>query len=128
MEYITAALDMADAIRDVLHTTIKTVYPKFYPKEVTEFFCRHQSREHVLEGIASGNMGVLVDNGVIIGTGCFDGNHITGIYVLPRYQKQGCGSQIMNFLEDKIRQTYTVSILEASLPAVCYTNIGDIRR
>lgn len=119
MEYITAALDMADAIRDVLHTTIKTVYLKFYPKEVTEFFCRHHSREHVLEGIASGNMGVLVDNGVIIGTGCFDGNHITGIYVLPRYQKQGCGSQIMNFLEDKIRQTYTVSILEASLPAVC---------
>ncbi len=119
MEYITAALDMADAIRDVLHTTIKTIYPKFYPKEVTEFFCRHHSREHVLEGIASGNMGVLVDNDVIIGTGCFDGNHITGIYVLPRYQKQGCGSQIMNFLEDKIRQTYTVSILEASLPAVC---------
>mgnify|MGYP001109007970 FL=1 len=119
MEYITAALDMADAIRDVLHTTIKTVYPKFYPKEVTEFFCRHHSREHVLEGIASGNMGVLVDNGVIIGTGCFDGNHITGIYVLPRYQKQGGGSQIINFLEDKIRQTYTVSILEASLPAVC---------
>ena len=46
MEYITATLDMADAIRDVLHTTIKTVYPKFYPKEETELFCRHSLWEY----------------------------------------------------------------------------------
>ena len=34
MEYVTAASDMVDAIYDVLHTTIKSVYPKYYPKEV----------------------------------------------------------------------------------------------
>ena len=34
MEYITATLDMADAIRNVLHTTIQSIYPKYYPKEV----------------------------------------------------------------------------------------------
>lgn len=119
MKYITATSDMADAIRDVLHTTIQTVYPKYYPKEVVEFFCGHHSREHVLEGIASGNMGVLVEKDVIIGTGCFDGNHITGVYVLPHYQKQGCGSQIMNSLEAIISQKHEVSILDASLPAVC---------
>ncbi len=55
MEYITAKADMADAIHNILHTTIRTVYPKYYPQEVVDFFCRHHSREHVLEGIASGN-------------------------------------------------------------------------
>ena len=30
------------------------VYPKYYPKEVVDFFCEHHNREHILEGIASG--------------------------------------------------------------------------
>ena len=88
MKYITATTEMADGIRDVLHTTIKNIYPRFYPKEVVDFFCNHHSREHVLEGIASGNMGVLMDEDVIIGTGCYYENHITGVYVLPKYQIQ----------------------------------------
>ena len=32
MEYVTAASDMASAIYNVLHTTIKAVYAKYYPK------------------------------------------------------------------------------------------------
>ena len=88
MKYITATTEMADGIRDVLHTTIKNIYPRFYPKEVVDFFCNHHSREHVLEGIVSGTMGVLIDEDVIIGTGCYYGNHITGVYVLPKYQIQ----------------------------------------
>lgn len=119
MEYITATSDMADAVYRVLHTAIKTVYPKYYPQEVVGFFCRHHSKEHILDGIASGNMGVLADGNVIIGTGCFDGNHITGVYVLPFYQKQGCGSQIMNCLESEIAKAYDTAVLDASLPAVC---------
>lgn len=86
----------------VKQTAIKTVYPKYYPKEVVDFFCKHHSKEHILEGIASGNMGVLIYNDLIVGTGCFDGNHITGVYVLPSYQNQGCGSHMMNCLEKKI--------------------------
>lgn len=77
MKYITATSDMADAVHNVLHTAIKTIYPKYYPKEVADFFCRHHSKEHILEGIASGNMGVLVDGNLIVGMGCFDSNHIT---------------------------------------------------
>lgn len=99
MKYITAAPDMADAIYNVLHTTIKTIYSKYYPKEVVDFFCSHHSREHILDGIASGNMGVLMDGDVIVGTGCYEGNHITGVYVLPNCQNKGCGSLIMDCLE-----------------------------
>lgn len=50
--------------------------------EVADFFYDLHSLDHIREGIASGNMGVLVEDGEIIGTGCFDGNHITGVYVL----------------------------------------------
>lgn len=119
MEYITASADMAEEIQEVLHTTIKTIYPKYYPQEVVEFFCRHHSKEHILEGIASGNMGVLTEDGVIVGTGCFDNNHITGVYVLPHYQKRGYGSYIMECLEKEIAQRSDVSVLDASLPGVC---------
>ena len=119
MEYITATSDMVDAVHDILHTAIKTIYPKYYPKEVAEFFCRHHSKEHILDGITSGNMGVLVVDNVIAGTGCFDNNHITGVYVLPSHQKQGCGTQIMNCLENEIRKKHDTAILDASLPAVC---------
>ncbi|MCI8447109.1 MAG: GNAT family N-acetyltransferase [Eubacterium sp.] len=119
MEYLTATVEMAEAVHNILHTAIRTVYPKYYPKEVTDFFCRHHSRQHVLEGLASGNMRVCIDRDVIIGTGCYVGNHITGVYVLPDYQKQGCGSKIMDCLEMEISKNYDTVCLEASLPAVC---------
>lgn len=119
MKYITATSDMANTIYNILHTTIKTIYPKYYSKEVVDFFCHHHSKEHVLDGISSGNMGVLADNNIIIGTGCFDNNHITGVYVLPSYQKQGCGTHIINCLETEISKKHDTAILDASLPAVC---------
>lgn len=120
MKYIKAASDMVNEIYNVVQATIKTVYSKYYPKEVVDFFCKHHSKERILEGIASENMGVLVYNEEIVGTGCFDGNHITGVYVMPAYQNQGCGSYIMNCLEKKISQTYDTVILDASLPAACF--------
>ncbi len=118
MEYLTATAEMADAIYNILQTTIRKVYPKYYNQEVADFFCRHHSREHVLEGIASGNMGVLTDINLIVGTGCYDGNHITGVYVLPDYQKHGYGSKIMDYLEAEISKKYDTVCLDASLSAV----------
>lgn len=118
MIYITATSVMAEEIQNVLHTTIKTVYSKYYPKEVVDFFCRHHNREHILEGIASGNMGVFMDDKTIVGTGCFDHNHITGVYVLPCFQNHGYGSHILDCLEAEIAKNSSVSTLDASLPAV----------
>lgn len=120
MKYTTATFDMTDAIYHILQTTIQTIYPKYYPKEVTDFFCRHHSKTHISDGIATGNMGVLMDGNTIVATGCFDHNHITGLYVLPDYQKHGCGSQIMDTLETKIKQASHTCVLDASLPAVFF--------
>lgn len=120
MEYITATSDMADAIHNVLYTTIQTIYPNYYPEEVVDFFCKHHSKEHILTGIASGNMGVLMLRTMIAGTGCFDKNHITGVYVLPSYQNQVCGSHIMDCLEAEIAKKYATAILDTSLSAACF--------
>lgn len=38
MKYITAIAEMADIIHNTLHTTIRTVYPKYYPQEAVDFF------------------------------------------------------------------------------------------
>lgn len=118
MRYIKATTEMVERIYDILHTTVKDVYPKYYPKEVVDFFCNHHSIEHILEGISTGNMGVLIVGDTIVGTGCFDKNHITGVYVLPQYHNQGYGSQIMNCLEEEIAKVYCSAVLDASLPAV----------
>ena len=119
MKYITATIKMVDVIYNILQTTIKTVYPRYYPKEVVDFFCNHHNKEHILDGITSGNMGVLKTANLIIGTGCYNQNHITGLYVLPDYQKQGYGSYIMKCLETEIKKKYDTAVLDASLPGVC---------
>ena len=118
MKYVTATADIVNEIYNVLHSAIKTVYPKYYPKEVVNFFCRHHSKEHILKGIESGNLGVLTDGNAVVGTGCFNGNHITGLYVLPAYQNRGYGSYIMDCLESEIEKNHDTAILDASLPAV----------
>ncbi len=119
MKYIKATADMADAIHNILHTTIKTVYPLYYPQEVVDFFCDHHSKEHIVEGIASGNMGVLMDDDDnIVGTGCYYDNMITGVYVLPDHQKKGYGTYIMDQLEAGILAKYDTVSLDASPAAV----------
>ncbi len=117
MKYVTAIQAHADDIRRVLQTTIQSIYPKYYPAEVADFFCSLHSLDHVREGIASGNMGVLIEDGKVIGTGCFDGNHITGVYVLPTFQGKGCGSMIIDHLENLIGKDHETVVLDASLPA-----------
>lgn len=61
MRYVTAASDMVDGIYNVLHTAIQTIYPQYYPKEVVEFFCKHHSKGHILEGIAKMHDTVILD-------------------------------------------------------------------
>lgn len=120
MKYIAATEAHAKAIYDVLQTTIRTVYPKYYPQVVVDFFCDLHSLEHVKEGIASGNTGAAVDDeGNVIGTGCYDSNHITGVYVHPSFQGNGCGTLIIDKLEEVIATDHSVARLDASLPAAC---------
>lgn len=131
IEIRRATADMAWDEHRVLQTTIRTVYPKYYPEEVAAFFCRHHSLEHIQEGISSGNLQVLVDKNRILGIGACSGNHITGVYVLPEYQKQCCGTRIMNFLESSCMNaegTGRLGMDLLSLQMVCVWSMRSWRR
>ena len=117
MEYKKATLQESESIYEMVQTTIKTVYPKYYPKEVVDFFCEHHSLENILRDIENGVVGVLIDDDRMVGTGCYQNNHITRVYVLPEFQGRGYGSFIMEQLEDIIAGEYDKVFLDASLPA-----------
>lgn len=117
MEYIQATMEHLTKVFDIVQDTIKTIYPLYYPKEVVDFFCQLHSIENIQKNLANHSVGILIDEGIIVGTGCFLDEHITRVYVLPQYQKKGYGTYIMDCLELEISKKYKKAYLDASLPA-----------
>lgn len=117
MEYITANESQSKEIFDLVQKTIKTIYPKYYPKEVVDFFCKLHNKEKIRADVQNGCVGVLMAKNKILGTGSYDGNHITRVYVSPDFQGRGFGGIIMQKLENKIALSYNTVKLDASLPA-----------
>ena len=90
-KYIQALNKDVEVILDIVQSSIKNVYPRYYPKEVVNFFCELHCRD----------------------------NHITRVYVKPEYQRKGYGSYIiMDCLETIISKQYDKAVLDASLPAI----------
>ncbi len=117
MNYIEATEKNTDEIVNLVENTILTVYPKYYPNEVVNFFCKLHSKENILNDIKNRTVGILIVDNNIVGTGCYNENHITRVYVNPLYQKNGYGSYIIQCLENIIREKYDTVYLDASLPA-----------
>ena len=82
-----------------------------------EFFCELHSKEAIKRDIENGYVSVLKIDGNMIGTGCFEDNHITRVYVLPEHQKMGYGTFIIKNIEAQISEKYDKTYLDASLPA-----------
>lgn len=116
-EYIKASLHDLDAIFDIVQSSIRKTYPRYYPKEVVDFFCDLHSKERIQEDIQAGMVGILLVDGECVGTGCYKDDHITRVYVKPECQGKGYGSYIMDRLEESISDNYPKAELDASLPA-----------
>ena len=116
-DYIKATKKDVERIFELVQKTIRTIYPKCYPREVVNFFCDLHSRAAICEDIQKGYVGILVEGQQIVGTGSCQDEHITRVYVAPEYQGQGYGSYIMQCLEKEISQKYAAACLDASLPA-----------
>ncbi len=117
MEYVKATEKDIEQISMIVQDTIREVYPKYYPKEVVDFFCKLHCKENISEDIKNGLVGILRNDNMIVGTGCYKDNHITRVYVKPECQGKGCGSYIMQCLENQISLQYDTVYLDASLPA-----------
>lgn len=116
-EYILAKTADIETVFNIVQNSIKTTYPKYYPKEVVEFFCNLHSMENILKDIECGLVGILLADGICVGTGCYKDNHITRVYVEPEYQGKGYGTCIMDCLEKNISEKFPTAVLDASLPA-----------
>lgn len=44
------------AVYNVVQHTIKTIYPKYYPMEVVDFFCEHHSEDAIAKDIKNAFM------------------------------------------------------------------------
>lgn len=125
MIYELAKTEDLQAVYNVVQHTIKTIYPKYYPMEVVEFFCLHHSEDAIAKDIKNGYVSALKIDGTIVATGCFVDNHITRVYVLPEHQKKGYGTFIMKNIEEQIGEKYDKAYLDASLPAAAlYEKLG----
>lgn len=125
MNYELAKTEDLKTVYNVVQHTIRTIYPKYYPAEVVDFFCEHHNMEAIAQDIEHGYVGVLKIDENIVATGSFADNHITRVYVLPEYQKKGYGTFIMKTIESQISEKYDKAYLDASLPAAAlYEKIG----
>lgn len=125
MEFKMAKQENLEQVYELVQETIKTIYPKYYLPEIVEMFCEYHSRDNVLKDIKARNTYILLRGETIVGTGTTQENHITRVYVLPRFQGKGYGTYIMRQLEEQIRKNYDIVDIDASLPACrLYQRLG----
>ncbi len=126
---IQANMEMVSDIYELIHTTIKDIYTKYYSDKAVEFFLELHSKENIAEDISKGKVYAVSIKQDVVGTGTLDGGHIKRVFVLPRFQGQGIGTLIMDFLEAEIIKSHGAAWLEASLPAgKFYHNRGYIAK
>ena len=125
MEFKLAKNHDAGQVYELVQETIRAVYPKYYLKEIVDMFSEYHSRDAILRDIEAGNTYILMENGEAIGTGTKNANHITRVYVLPKFQRKGYGTFIMSRLEEMIKERYDYADIDASLPACrLYAHLG----
>lgn len=104
-------------VKAVTQTTIRAVYPRYYPAGAVDFFCRHHADDRIRADIAAGKVYLLFDGGEPVGTVTVDGNEICRLFVLPQHQRRGYGKALLDFAEREILSRHDTVRLDASLPA-----------
>lgn len=117
MELIKATLVEFDIVKNIVHQTIKEIYPNYYPKGTVDFFLNHHSDENIKSAIERKEVYLLLNGNTFVGTGSVRENELCRLFVLPQYQGQGYGTEIMDLLEGFLLQIFDKLKLDASLPA-----------
>lgn len=118
MKIRQAKLQELEPVKEIVHRTIKAVYPHYYPVGAVDFFLAHHCDEHILKDIEAGNVFLLEDEEKgCVGTVTTKENELTRLFVLPELQGKGCGSELIRFAEERIAESHGEIVLDASLPA-----------
>ena len=104
-------------VKEITQTTIKTVYPKYYPEGAVRFFSNHHSDDRIMDDIIAKRVYLLEVEGVPVGTVTISDNEINRLFVLPEHQHNGYGRQLMDFAEQMVCKESDRIVLDASLLA-----------
>ena len=117
MEIIQALPEDFPSVKEITQTTIRTVYPLYYPPGAVAFFSEHHSDERIRKDIGRGIVYLLRKEDGYGGTVTVSGNEILRLFVLPAYQGKGYGRALLDFAEQMILRKYDHVVIDASLPA-----------
>lgn len=113
-----ATLSDSDAVKYITVKTISEVYPHYYPKGAVDFFLKHHSDDKIVNDIMLDRVFVCFDSEQsMIGTVTIKDNEICRLFVLPDFQGNGYGLELIDYAEKVISDTYSEIVLAASLPA-----------
>lgn len=104
MDIVLATEKDFDAVKRITQTTIKAIYPKYYPTGAVDFFIKHHSDENISRDIADRKVYLLCVDGKDIGTVTVNGNEVDRLFVLPDFQSSGYGKALIGFAEQMIKQ------------------------
>jgi len=118
MSIIKADISDIKTVKYITTETINSIYPCYYPEGAVNFFLSHHNDKNIENDIKSGIVYLCFDNeNNAVGTVTVKENEICRLFVLPEYQGNGYGKELISFAEDEIFQKYDKIILHASLPA-----------
>lgn len=117
MDIITAAPSDLETVFDIVQSTIRAIYPHYYPAGAVDFFLAHHSRENISADIEAGRVSLAVSDGKAVGTVTVAGDSINRLFVLPDEQGKGFGGELLRFAEKKVAESYGTARLDSSLPA-----------
>lgn len=127
MKLIKATLADFGTVKNIVNTTINTIYPHYYPMGVVDFFLNHHSDDNIRKGLETETVLLLNVDGIIVGTGSSYKNEIRRLFVLPQFQRLSYGTLIINELENIISKEYTEIVLHSSLSSYnLYIKLGYV--
>lgn len=105
-------------VKKITDTTINEIYPHYYPKGAVAFFLNHHSDESIANDISNDCVFLCCDlEHNAVGTVTIKKNEICRLFVLPQYQGNGYGKELLEFAETEIANHYNEIIIDASLSA-----------
>ncbi|MCI8509237.1 MAG: GNAT family N-acetyltransferase [Lachnospiraceae bacterium] len=114
---LKAAEKDLDMVVNITHTTISGIYSRYYAMGVVDFFLKHHNRQNILADIENGIVWMLEADNCLVGTVTVKENAVNRLFVLPEYQSRGFGSQLMDFAEKKIAESFDRIYIDSSLAA-----------
>ena len=110
--------DDLQVVKYITIETINQIYPHYYPKGAVEFFIEHHNDRNILRDLEAGKVFLCVnEEGQPVGTVSLKDNDICRLFVLPEFQGNGYGRELLDFAENEIAKKYEEIMIDASLPA-----------